>query len=193
MGYQEGFYETEAVDVKVSEVLVATPDGSDYLIDPAVPEVLKALRTSLHMDVAFVAEFVDGHRVYRRVDADDNAKVIHEGHGDPLERTYCKKVVEGLLPGMLQDAATHPVAAALSAPFPIGAFLSAPIVLNDGSVYGTMCCFSFASNENLTERDLHRLETASKLIGRRIDEFRKHETDRAIQDWKLEPIEVLHH
>ncbi|MDM0109561.1 GAF domain-containing protein [Variovorax sp. J22R24] len=183
----------DAFDVKVSEVLVATPDSSDYLIDSAVPEVLKALRTSLHMDVAFVSEFVDGQRVYRRVDADDKAKVIREGDGDPLERTYCKKVVEGLLPGMLHNAASHPAAAALSFPFPVGAFLSAPIVLNDGSVYGTMCCFSFASNENLTERDLQRLEMASKLIGRRIDELRKHETDRAIQEWKLEPIDVRHH
>ncbi|MDM0116453.1 GAF domain-containing protein [Variovorax sp. J22R133] len=192
MGYQESFYEIDAFDVKVSEVLVATPDSCDYLIDSAVPEVLKALRKSLRMDVAFVSEFVDGQRVYRRVDADDT-EVIREGHGDPLERTYCKRVVEGLLPGMLQDAARHPVAAALSAPFPVGAFLSAPIVLNDGSVYGTVCCFSFASNENLTERDLQRLEMASKLIGRRIDEFRKHETDRAIQDWKLEPIDARHH
>ena len=164
MSYQERSFEIDAFDVNVSEVLVATPDSCDFLIDSAVPVVLKAMRKSMRMDVAFVSEFVDGQRVYRR--ADDKAKA---------------QVIRDL------------VAAALSVPFPVGAFLSAPIVLNDGSVYGTLCSFSFASNDNLTERDLQRLAMASKLIGRRINKFRKHETDRAIQDWKLEPMDVRHH
>jgi len=157
-------------------------------LDSAVPEVLRALRTSMNMDVAFVSEFVDGRRVFRRVDADAKAKVIREGLSDPLERTYCKMVVEGRMPGMLRDAATHPVAAKLPAPAPVRAFLSVPIILNDGAIYGTLCCFSLAPNKNLTARDLQRLRMAGKLIGRRIDESRKLETELVIKDWSLAPI-----
>ncbi|WP_051954134.1 GAF domain-containing protein [Xenophilus azovorans] len=180
----------DAFDVKVSEILVATADSCDYLIDSAVPEVLNAMRKHLRMDVAFVAEFVDGQRVYRRVATDAKAKVIRDGQSDPLERTYCRKVVDGLLPRMLRDAAKHPVARELSAPFPVRAFLSVPIVLADGSIYGTLCCFSFAPNQDLTSRDLQRLETSGKLIARRIDEVRKRRTDMAIQDWALAPVDA---
>lgn len=65
-----------------------------------------------------------------------------------------------------------------------------PVVLDDGSIYGSLCCFSFSPNGNLTGRDLQRLDMSGKLIARRIDEFRKQQTNLAIQDWSLEPIDA---
>jgi len=46
-------------------------------------------------------------------------------------------------------------------------------VLRDGTLYGTLCCFSFAPNEDLTGRDLKRLQMAAQMMARLID--RAHE------------------
>lgn len=166
-------YAPDAFEVRVSELLVATPEGGDALIDGAVPEVLRLLREHLKMDVVFVSEFVDGRRVYRRVEADPGKRVIEAGQSDPLERTFCLRAVDGRLPPMVKDFARDPATAHLpKAPFPIGSYLSVPVVLNDGRVYGTLCCFSFAPNEELTQRDLRKLEMSAQLTARRIDEAR---------------------
>ncbi|GKT26873.1 hypothetical protein AVHM3334_22270 [Acidovorax sp. SUPP3334] len=45
-------YDPDDLDVTISELLVATSDSADPELPPAVPEVLKLLRTRLGMDVA---------------------------------------------------------------------------------------------------------------------------------------------
>ena len=42
-------------------------------------------------------------------------------------------------------------------PVPIGTYLSTPIVLDDGQVYGTLCCFSFGINPSVTWQDVKTL------------------------------------
>ena len=173
-------YAPDAFEVRVSELLVATAEGGDALISGAVSEVLQLLREKLAMDVVFVSEFVDGQRVFRRVEADADKRVFEEGQSHPLEYTFCQRVVDGRLPQMVKNFATHPATQELpKLPFPIGSYLSVPVVLNDGRVYGTLCCFSFAENEALTQRDLKKLEMSAQLTARRIDEVRAHETEKA--------------
>ena len=46
---------------------------------------------------------------------------------------------------------------------PIGAHISVPILLRDGRVYGTFCCFSLASNLSLGQRDLHMMRAFADL------------------------------
>ena len=76
----------------------------------------------------------------------------------------------GRLPGLVHDAATHPAAPHLPAtPFRVGAHLSTPIVLADGRVCGTLCSFSFAGDESLSEKDLGKLECVARVAAKRID------------------------
>lgn len=166
-------YAPDAFEVRVSELLVATAEGGDALISSAVTEVLHLLRTKLNMDVVFVSEFVDGHRVFRRVEADDGKRLFEEGQSHPLEYTFCQRVVDGRLPQMVRNWSTDPATQALpKPPFPIGSYLSVPVVLSDGRIYGTLCCFSFAENEALTQRDLKKLEMSAQFTAKRIDEVR---------------------
>jgi GAF domain-containing protein len=76
-------------------------------------------------------------------------------------------------------------------PFQLGSFMSVPVVLSDGRIYGTLCCFSFAVNEELTQRDLKKLEMSAQLTARRIDEVRAREADMAMANWSLEPTDNL--
>ena len=52
----------DELSVMISELLVATADGTDPSIDRSVTEVLRTLRERLNMDVVFVSEFIDGDR-----------------------------------------------------------------------------------------------------------------------------------
>ena len=170
--HDDGF-NPAALSVQVSEMLVATADGSDDLIDSAVTEMLQLLRQRLAMDVVFVSEFVDGQRVFRYVDSSGNKSkgkpLIPVGHSDPLEQTWCQRVVDGRLPQFISDSNQLPDRARLPAvPFPIGTYLSTPIFLNDGRVYGTLCCFSFSPNEHIQERDLKNLQSVATLVAKKI-------------------------
>lgn len=47
--------------------LLATADASNGASTKALSELLANVRALLKMDIAFVSEFVDGHRVFREV------------------------------------------------------------------------------------------------------------------------------
>lgn len=186
------------VEVVISDLLVATADSSDALLDDSVSQVLSMLRQTLRMDVVFVSEFVDGRRVFRFVDADGPAPIA-PGESSPLEESYCKLVVDGRLPGLITDVARlSPPVPLPKTPVPIGAHLSTPIVMKDGQAYGTLCCFSAAPNEALRLRDLTALRHCAQLVARKL-ELTRGERERAAQDteimapdWALQPIEPRH-
>ena len=181
-------YEPDAFEVRVSELLIATADGGDALINPSITEVLRLLREHLKMDVIFVSEFVDGRRVFKRVDAKPGSQVIAEGESAPLEESFCQYVVDGRLPRLVRDAKSEPNFSELPAtPFPVGAHLSTPVVLDDGSIYGTLCCFSFAPDDSLTQRDLRKLEMSAQFAARKLNEHRAREAEKKMAGWHLEP------
>jgi len=47
--------------------------------------------------------------------------------------------------------------------------LNVPIRLRDGRVYGTFCCFSFAPDRSLNERDLQMMRAFAELSAYEID------------------------
>jgi hypothetical protein len=168
--HDDGF-DMDNLKVKVSELLVATADSSDEPIDKAVTEVLGLLRERLGMDVVFVSEFVDGQRIFRYVDTRPGNRVLGVGASDPLEVSWCQRVVDGRLPEMIprMDDLPAKVRADLpKPPFDIGTHLSTPILLDDGRIYGTLCCFSFGVNESVQEKDLKNLKWVAMLVARKL-------------------------
>lgn len=129
--------------------------------------VLRLLREQLRMDVVFVSEFADGQRVFRFVDSAPGAPTVPVGGADPLEESYCQRVVDGRLAELVQDAAKVP--GLPPTPFPVGGHLSTPIRLPDGSVYGTLCCFSLAPSRHLRDRDLVNLRHCAQLVARKVN------------------------
>lgn len=177
-------FDDKDLTVIVSELLVATADSADPLLDDAVSDVLRVLRERLRMDAVFVSEFVDGKRVFRFVDRNADAPVLRPGDANPLEESWCQRVVDGRMPGLVTDVATLPAELQPPAvPFRIGAHLSTPIVLPDGSTYGTLCCFSQAANPSLRERDLTTLKHCAQLVARKL------ELSSPAAAWQLEPQE----
>lgn len=151
---------------------------SDFVIDPHVrstdmtlQDMLHAIREHLGMDVAFVSEFTVGRRVFRQVDSTYPNQPVKVNGSDPLEESYCQRIVDGRLPELITDASLVPEAMELpvTTALPVGAHLSIPIQLTDGSIYGTFCCFSFTPDNTLTGRDLALMRVFADIAGRQID------------------------
>lgn len=177
------------LSVIVSELLVATADGADPLVDGAVGEVLATLRRKLDMDVVFVSEFVDGRRVFRYVDHSGHEPVIRPGDSNPVEESFCLRVVDGRLPGLIHDVARLPAGTDVPAtPIRLGGHLSTPVVLKTGETYGTLCCFSARPSPHLRAQDLETLKLCAKLVARKIEQSRRDGFGEPPPDWDLEPM-----
>ena len=182
-------YEPTDLHVTISELMVATADQSDDMLDRAITDVLKTLRDRMNMDVVFCSEFVDGRRVFRQVATSGVRQTVSVGDSDELEQSWCQRVVDGRLPRFIADARADPVASALmdQLPFSIGTHISTPIVLKNGEVYGTLCSFSFSPQDNPNPEDLKTLELTAKLTAMRLDGRNVMPAPRDIPDWNLKP------
>lgn len=151
---------------------VATPDGSSHLRIEAISKLLRRIREAFRMDVVFVSEFVAGMRVFRHVDAAEEARgIVQVGQCDPVEQSYCQRVVDGRLPQAIRNAVELEEARALPATqaIPIGAHLSVPIVLPSGDAFGTLCCFSRRPSDDLAAGDAQALSAIADLIAAGVD------------------------
>jgi len=146
--------------------------ASDGTARPTLARILSAIREHLGMDVAFISEIVGGRRFFRHVDPRDPNGPVQPGNSDPVEESYCHRVIDGRLPELMTDACLNAEALSLAATraLPVGAHMSVPIRLRDGSVYGTFCCFSHAPNGTLNERDLGMMRVFAEMVGEQIQE-----------------------
>ncbi|PSN10777.1 diguanylate phosphodiesterase [filamentous cyanobacterium CCT1] len=160
-------------------------------IDEVVIDALCAIRLHLDMEVAFVSEFSEGRRRFRYVDSSLETSPIAVGDSDPLEESYCQRVVDGRLPQLIQDATKTPAALEIAATtaLPVGAHLSIPLRLGNGQVYGTFCCFSTRPNPSLGDRDLTLMQLFADFTARQIG--RELEAVQAHQEMTQRVISVL--
>ncbi len=154
-----------------------------------IDRVLKALRTHLGLDVAFVAQFRADDRVFTHVDADGQAP-INPGDTLPPDAGYCQRVVDGLLPELIADTSLCPLAMELpeTTALPIGSHLSVPISLSDGRLYGTLCCFGYEADPSLCERDIQIMRVFADLVGDQLDSELKRVRDRVQKHRRISEI-----
>lgn len=144
-----------------------------------IDRALKTLRRHLKMDVAFVSRFMPDHRLFRNVDSAAYPSPLQAGDLLPLHDGYCYKVVTGQLPRLIPDTSLCPEAMEIPAThqMPIGAHVSVPLVLHDGRIYGTLCCFSRHADPTLNERDLEIMNAFTELIASQISDEIRHNLD----------------
>ena len=154
---------------RLSGWLARHADGPDPIGDGAVEEVLHGLRQRLGLDVVFVAEFAEGERVFRFVDRAPHVPPIEPGMSHPLEASFCVRIADGRLPEFIPDVARlGPEVDLPPVPFPIGTHLGTPVLLKDGSRFGTLCCFSLTPNAQVREEDLGVLRHCASLVAHKL-------------------------
>lgn len=132
------------VEVVAGEFVTVTGDGAPASHEP-IGKLLQQVRARTGMDVVFVSQFVNGTRLVRYVAADErDPHAVTPGRADPLEATYCQRVLDGRLPAALTDALDHAEAARLplTSELHVRAHLSVPVVGRQGRVFGTVCAYA---------------------------------------------------
>jgi EAL domain-containing protein (putative c-di-GMP-specific phosphodiesterase class I) len=141
---------------------------------------LAMLRRHLGMEVGFVSRIEAGERAFVVVDADTDDVPVEVDASDPVDETYCGRVVAGLLPELVTDAAAEPAVADLEVTraLGIGAHLSVPLRRTDGRVIGTLCCFSRVPDTSLRDRDLGLMRLFADLVGLHLETMLGHQGHR---------------
>ncbi|MCY1210258.1 EAL domain protein [compost metagenome] len=146
-------------------------DRKSSSTDDILTDALRSVRNLLGMQVAFLSEFRRDRRVFAYVDSDEDFSPINIGESDPLDESYCQRVVDGRLPELIRDARKIPEALAIkaTADLPIGAHLSIPVRFSNGQVFGTFCCFSTKPDETLNQRDMATMRLFADFSGRLLE------------------------
>ncbi|TFH75244.1 EAL domain-containing protein [Gammaproteobacteria bacterium LSUCC0112] len=132
--------------------------------------MLKILRKHLGMEVAFVSRVANGRREMRVIDTELESLALRAGHSDALDETYCQLIIQGKIPQLIHNATDMPEVGHIAAThtLPVGALISVPLLLDDGSVYGTLCCFSTKPDDSLSSRDLNLVQAFAEVARERI-------------------------
>lgn len=156
------------LEIARSIAFATTAGSTDRRLDWLTP-YLADVRRALDMEVAFVAQLVDDRRVFRVVStARESPASVEVGGSDRLLDTYCMYVVQGRLPPVIRDIRTLSHEAALlpiTERLGIGCYVSAPVVLPEGHIFGTLCCFSRGARPDLVDRDGDALREVARAIG----------------------------
>jgi EAL domain-containing protein (putative c-di-GMP-specific phosphodiesterase class I) len=136
-----------------------------------IETILATVRRHLDMDVAFVGQFLGGRRSFEFVDAASDNPPVQVGQSDPIEETYCGRVVDGRLPELVRDAQAEPAVAdlAVTSELPVGAHVSVPLRRADGEVLGTLCCFSYEPDHSLRERDVQLMRMFADVVSTHLE------------------------
>lgn len=170
-----------------SVALAPGPQSSGRVIQTS----LAALRKHLGMDVAFLGRFYAGRRWFEFVDSDSSFCPVQAGASDPLEESYCARVVDGRLPQLVRDAAKEPEVAALpvTVELPVGAHVSVPLRRASGETFGTLCCFSHQPDPTLRERDLQLVRMFADLVSVHMEALLEH--DESVESSRGDVLDVI--
>ena len=124
-----------------------------------IAELLRTAKSSLQTSVAFLSR-LDGTTQHLEVVDSSIPLLFREGVTQRQETTLCQAVIDGDLPPVMPDLKDFPAAMALpAARIPrIRSFVSVPVRLSDGSLYGTFCAAGLTSDPELGKRDQALME-----------------------------------
>jgi EAL domain-containing protein (putative c-di-GMP-specific phosphodiesterase class I) len=134
-----------------------------------IARLLQTARRKLELSVAFLSRIDETSRTMQVVESD--LVSLQDGYTGPRDSGFCLAVVEGRLPRVMPDARTFPEAVRLLPPeIPqIRAHISVPVVLGDGSLYGTFCAFGVPTDPEVSPRDLALMEVLAEAAAMVIE------------------------
>ena len=122
--------------------------------DQQIADLLVTAKKSLDLSVAFLSR-LDGTTQHLEVVETSVPVLVQEGAKVRQDTSFCQAILDGRLPAVIPDVKKYPEAMKLpSARIPrIRSYVSTPVHLSDGSLYGTFCAFGFRSDKELGKRD----------------------------------------
>ena len=119
-----------------------------------VADLLRTAKQSLGLSVAFLSR-MDGTTQHLEVVESSVPFLFKEGVTQRQQTTLCQAILDKKLPAVIPDLTKFPEAMKLpSARLPrIRSYVSVPVVLSDGTFYGTFCAAGLTTDKGLTKRD----------------------------------------
>lgn len=153
-----------------------------------VADLLRTAKDSLGLSLTFLSR-LDGHIQHLEV-VECAIPGFHDGLTRDQETSFCQAILDGKLPNVIPDVSKFPEAMRLpAARFPrLRSFVSVPVTLSDGSLYGTFCAGGFKADRELQKRDQALMEVlaraAAAVLEPEIVEQRREDEIRA----RLQPV-----
>jgi EAL domain-containing protein (putative c-di-GMP-specific phosphodiesterase class I) len=119
-----------------------------------IAELLRTAKKSLRLSVAFLSR-LDGTTQHLEVVESSVPVLFQEGVTQVQETTLCQAILDKELPAVIPNLKDFPRAMVLpAAKIPhIRSYVSVPVTLSDGSLYGTFCAAGLTADKDLTKRD----------------------------------------
>ena len=123
-------------------------------VEQQVADLLLIAKSSLGLSVSFLSR-LDGTTQHLEVVESSVPFLFQEGNKQVQATSLCQAILEKKLPAVMPDLKDFPAAMKLpAARLPhIRSYVSAPVVLSDGTLYGTFCAAGLTSDKDLTKRD----------------------------------------
>ncbi len=154
-----------------------------------IAELLHTARTSLRLSVAFLSR-LDGTTQHLEVVDTSVPFLFQEGYQQKQEATLCQAILDKKIPQVIPDLTVFPEAMKLpAAKLPrLRSYVSVPVTLSDGSLYGTFCAAGLTTDRDLTKRDKALMDVLASAAAVIIEpEVRSQERRSEIED-RLRPV-----
>ncbi|MCA0330436.1 MAG: EAL domain-containing protein [Actinobacteria bacterium] len=161
--------------------------------DRQVAELLATARQALGLSVAFLSRLDGTTQHIEVVEASGPASLLfREGATQVQATSLCQAILDGELPPVIPDLTRHDAGMKLpAARMPrIRSYVSVPVRLSDGRLYGTFCAAGLTTDKALTKRDQALMEVLARAAAVVLEpEVVEHERRSEIEDRILPVIE----
>lgn len=157
-------------------------------VDARVAELLRTAKDALGLSVTFLSRMEGPTQHVEVVEGD--VSLFRVGQTQPRESSICQAILERRLPEVIPNVARFPEAKRLTAGKSpaVRSFVSVPVTLSDGSLYGTFCAAGSKRDRKLQRRDQALMQVlaqaAAAVIEPGIRERRREDEIRA----RLQPV-----
>jgi len=157
--------------------------------DQQIADLLVTAKKSLDLSVAFLSR-LDGTTQHLEVVETAVPVLVQEGAKVRQDTSLCQAILDGRLPAVIPDVTEYPEAMKLpSARIPrIRSYVSTPVHLSDGSLYGTFCAFGFRSDKELGKRDLALVKVLASAAAVIVEPEVRDQERRTEIEGRLDPV-----
>ncbi|MDP5184274.1 EAL domain-containing protein [Blastococcus sp. BMG 814] len=154
-----------------------------------IADLLQTAKKSLRLSVAFLSR-LDGTSQHLEVVESSVPFLFQEGVTQAQETTLCQAVLDRKLPAVIPNLKDFPEAMKLpAARMPrIRSFVSVPVTLSDGTLYGTFCAAGLTSDKDLSKRDQALMDVLASAASVIIEPQVKEEHRRTDIERRLLPL-----
>lgn len=158
-------------------------------VDEQVADLLRTARTSLGVGLAFLSHLDDDTQTLEVVDSAVPG-VFRDGQRRPRETSVCQLALDGRLPQVTGDLREHPDARALPAVrvARLRSYVTVPVRLSDGTLYGTFCAAGFRPDAGLGRRDQVLMEVLARAAAMIIEPRVRERSRRREIMARMEPL-----